>query len=73
MHRSFILFPAGVNILTAAESVGLICLISFSWCRFIFVSAFGDSVRCGLSRRALFEGLNKPNWGLSRVAWNKIY
>lgn len=64
-----------MNILTAAESVGLICLISFSGAArfFIFVSAFGDSVRCGLSRRALFEGLNKPNWGLSRVAWNKIY
>lgn len=40
---------------------------------FTFVSAFVDSVRYECPRRALFEGLNKPNWGLRQVAWNKIY
>ena len=41
---------------------------------FTFVSAFVDSVRYECPRRALFEGLNKPNWGLRPTAiFGKIY
>ena len=60
-----------MNILTAAESGSTNLLDLFFWVPrtlFAFVSAFVDSVRCECPRRVLFEGLNKPNWGLSRVA-----
>lgn len=73
--QKFYLFPAGVNILSRFSPVELICLICF----FFYAARFLQflfrllGIAWVVDFQKVFCLKVKRNWGLSRVAWNKIY